>query len=320
MSKKIKFGLGMICLLSMLCLKPVTAWAEEDATVATEEASPVEEEVKESVVDDGKDPFIVIERYELSRERIIPGNGFTLTLHLKNLSETRSASQVLVDITNPKGVAPVYGTVSQMFLGDFGPGESREVSFDYDSWTSITTETLDFGVVLVSDENSNGLVLRVPVGIDSIFHVMAANGPSTVYVGETASVSLNFRVLGEENISDVVLRMECEGETVATNSIGNLNAGTTKTQSISFKMSETGKYTVDFYMEYVGADGETESEYIATKVLEVKEIENATPGLNLPGDNTTTEPDDTKTMILALSGVLILAIFILSAVIIKKKR
>ena len=162
MSKKIKFGLGILCVLSMLCMKPIVAWAEEeaipvteDATVATEEASPVEEEVKVSVVDEGKDPFIVIERYELSRERIIPGNGFTLTLHLKNLSETRSASQVLVDITNPKGVAPVYGTVSQMFLGDFGPGESREVSFDYDSWTSITTETLDFGVVLAFTQNLN---------------------------------------------------------------------------------------------------------------------------------------------------------------------
>ncbi len=305
MSKMIKFGMAVLCLLTMLCMEPAKVWADEVTNVTEEE---------------GKDPFIVIERYELSHERIIPGSGFTLTLHLKNLSDARSARQVLVDIVNPKGVAPVYGTVSQMYLGDLGPGESRAVSFDYDSWTSITTETLDFSVAIVSDGNANGLILRVPAGTDSMFHVMATNGPSTVYADEAASVSLNFRVLGEENVSDVVLRMDCNGETVATSQVGSLSAGVTKTQSISFKMRETGKYTADFYMEYVGADGQSESEFIATKVIEVKKITSEDPGANLPGDNITDEVDNTKTMILVLSGALILAIFIVSAVIMKKKR
>lgn len=304
-NKITKICLAVICLLTMLCLEPAKVWADE-VTSATEE--------------EGKDPFIVVERYELSHERIIPGNGFTLTLHLKNLSDTRSAHQVLLDIANPKGVAPVYGTVSQVYLGDLGPGESRAVSFDYDSWTSITTETLDFSVAIVSDGNANGLILRVPAGIESIFHVMATNGPSTVYVGETASVSLNFRVLGDENVSNAVLRMDCNGETVATSQVGNLSAGTTKTQSISFQMTQTGKYTMDFYMEYVGADGQSESEFIATKGIEVKKIESENPGGNQPGGDITEEVDNTKTMILVLSGALILAIFIVSAVIMKKKR
>ncbi len=312
MNKIIKFGLATICLLTMLCTAPTKVWADENDS---------ETKVAETVAEpEGKDPFIVIERYELSHERIIPGNGFTLTLHLKNLSDTRSARQVLLDIANPKGVAPVYGTVSQRYLGDLGPGESRAVSFDYDSWTSITTETLDFSVAIVSDGNANGLTLRVPAGMDSIFHVMAANGPSTVYADETASVSLNFRVLGDENVSNALLRMDCNGETVATSQVGNLSAGTTKTQSISFQMKETGKYTADFYMEYVGADGQNESEFIATKVIEVKEIESENPGANVPGGDITGEVDNTKTMILVLSGVLILAIFIVSAVIMKKKR
>lgn len=313
MNKIIKFGLAAICLLTMLCMGPAQVWAEE----AGETTDTVAEAVTEP---EGKDPFIVIERYELSHERIIPGNGFTLTLHLKNLSDTRSARQVLLDIANPKGVAPVYGTVSQRYLGDLGPGESRAVSFEYDSWTSITTETLDFSVAIVSDGNANGLTLRVPAGMESIFHVMATNGPSTVYVDETASVSLNFRVLGEENVSDVVLRMDCNGETVATSQVGNLSAGTTKTQSVSFKMAKTGKYTMDFYMEYVGADGQDESEFIATKALEVKKIESDAPGTSQPGGDIADEVDNTKTMILVLSGALILAIFIVSAVIMKKKR
>lgn len=310
MNRIVKFGLAAVCFFAAFVVGPVMVWADEEA-----------EETPVVVVEDmGKDPFVVVESYELSHERIIPGNGFTLTLHVKNNSTTRSARQVLVDIANPKGVAPVYGTVSQVYLGDLEPEESRTLSFEYDSWTSIATETLDFNVTLVSDGNQNGVTLRVPAGMDSIFYVMAANGPSTVYVGETASASINFRVLGEENVSDVVLRMECNGETVATSQVGNLSAGTTKTQSISFQMTETGKHTADFYMEYVGADGQNESEFIATKVLEIKKIESSDPGVIIPGDTVSGEEDNTKTMILVLSGALILAIFIVSAVILKKKR
>lgn len=312
MNNVMKIGFAVVCLLCIFCISPVVARADEKEATAEENVIVTEPE--------GKEPFIVVERYELSHERIIPGNGFTLTLHIKNLSDTRGARQVLLDIANPKGVAPVYGTVSQMYLGDLGPGESRAISFDYDSWTSIASETLDFNVTLVSDGNMNGVTLRLPAGIESIFHVMAANGPSIVYVNEMSSVSLNFRVLGDENVSDVVLRMDCNGETVATSQVGNLSAGTTKTQNVSFKLTEVGKYAADFYLEYVGADGQSESEFIATKVLEVKIIEKEDPGVSLPGDNITEEMEDTKTMMLVLSGTLILAIFVVSAVIMKKKR
>lgn len=313
MSKVKIIGIAAIFFLIMFCMKTEKVWADEEKTGVEKAPVTMEEE-------EGKEPFIVVERYELSHERIIPGNGFTLTLHIKNLSDTRSARQVLLDIANPKGVAPVYGTVSQVYIGDLRPGESRAISFDYDSWTSIASETLDFNVTLVSDGNMNGVVLRMPAGIESIFYVMATNGPNTVYVGDNASVSLNFRVLGDENVSDVVLRMDINGETVATSQVGNLSAGTTKTQSISFKPTKTGKYTADFYLEYVGADGQSESEFIATKVLEVKAIEKEEPDVSLPGDEIEDEVDNTKTMMLVLSGALILAIFIVSAVIMKRKR
>lgn len=313
MSKVKIIGIAAIFFLIMFCMKPEKVWADEEKTGEEKTTVTMAEE-------DGKEPFIVVERYELSHERIIPGNGFTLTLYIKNLSDTRSARQVLLDIANPKGVAPVYGTVSQVYIGDLRPGESRAISFDYDSWTSIASETLDFNVTLVSDGNMNGVVLRMPAGIESIFYVMASNSPNTVYVGENASVSLNFRVLGDENVSDVVLRMDCNGETVATSQVGNLSAGTTKTQNVSFNLDKIGKYTANFYMEYVGADGQKKSEFIATKELEVKTIEKENPGVSLPRDEVTDEVDNTKTMMLVLSGVLILAIFIVSAIIMKRKR
>lgn len=324
MRRTIKYGIIAVCLLFALCTGIVGdtqnvnhAWADETEDT-TDMAEATDAVIAEPVV---REPYIVVESYELSHERIVPGVGFTLTLHLKNNSTDLTAHQVLIDVSNPIGVTPVYGTVTQQHLGDMKPGESRTVSYEYDAWTSITTEALEFTVSLVSSSKTNRVAVRVPTGTDNIFHVMATNGPSAVYVNETASFSLNFRVLGDENVSNVALRVECGGESVGTSQVGSLIAGTTKTQSVSFAMSQPGTYAADFYMEYLGADGQTKSEFVGTKEFEVKKVEVEKPGEQIPGGTVVEpEPDNTGALVLALSGVLILAIFIVSAIILKKKR
>lgn len=315
MRRTIKFVMKLVCLLFCIGVWGSSsdlnyAWADKDeAEVAL---SP--EQLEEA-------PFIVVERYELSHERIVPGMGFTLTLHIKNNSVYRTVQQVLLDVSNPVGVTPVYGTVTQLYLGDMKPGESRVVTFEYDAWTSIVSEALSFNVSLAAAGKTNRVEIRVPTGLDNIFHVMAVNGTNMVYVGDKTSVSLNFRVLGDENVSNVVLRVDCDGETVGTSQVGSLIAGTTKTQSVSFQMSRVGSYTAEFYMEYLGVDGQTKSEFLGTKEFEVKQVESENPSTTLPGEPMEEpEPDNTNAFILALSGVLILLIFIVSAIILKKKR
>ena len=74
-------------------------------------------------------------------------------------------------------------------------------------------------------------------------------------------------------------------------------------------------------MEYLGADGQIKSEFLGTKEFEVKQMESENPGTTLPGNpEPEPEPDNTNAFILALSGVLILLIFVISAIILKKKR
>lgn len=315
MKRMTKHSIKAACLLFVLCMglwgtpnDLNQAWADKDEAEVTLSPAELEEA-----------PYIVVERYELSHERIVPGMGFTLTLHVKNNSVYRTVQQVLLDVSNPAGVTPVYGTVTQVFLGDMKPGESREVSFEYDTWSYINTEVLAFNVSLVAAGKTNRVEVRVPTGLDNIFYVMAVNGANKVYVGEKTSVSVNFRVQGDENVSNVVLRVDCDGETVGTSQVGSLIAGTTKTQSVSFQMSRLGSYTAEFYMEYQGADGQMKSEFLGTKEFEVQQMETENPGTTLPEDPVE-EPDETKAFVLALSGVLILLIFIISAIILKKKR
>ena len=121
--------------------------------------------VKANAINLESSPYIMLESYEVSNEKIVPGEDFTLTLTLKNYSVSATAKNVLVDISNPAGIAPVYGTVSQTWVEEMGPGETATVSFDYTSSVDITGDYLDFYITMVG-EVTNYITLRAPVGSD----------------------------------------------------------------------------------------------------------------------------------------------------------
>lgn len=313
MKKMFKYIIAIACVCFAVCSRVTFALADEEKNADTTTDGILMAEAKE--------PFIVIDKYELSYGRIIPGEEFTLTLHIRNNSDRYTAYNVLIDITNPGGVAPVYGSVSQKFLGDLAPDESRVVTFDYDSWSSITSTTLDFSVVIASHAKTNYITLRVPTGTENIFNVMSVNVPTVVKEKEETTAAVNFRVLGEENVSNVVLKMKYNGQVISSSQAVSIMAGAMKTQSLSFALDEAGEYMMEFHVEYVRADGHSESEFLGTKVIEVKEAEITGVEPQAPGtDPAQQEEDNTKTMILMMSGVLILAIFVVSAIILKKKR
>lgn len=291
-------------LLAMLfiCSKTVTAFADTTETEV-----------------DVLDPYIMVDGYKISDDRIVAGESFTLTLYLKNYSTVRTAREVIIDIENPSGVAPIYGTVSQIFLGDIKPQETREVSFEYDTYEEGMGEFLQFSVAIVSDTRANYVKLRVPASLDTVFGVVNTSMVTENYAGLSTSASMSFRVLGEESVGNIELRVEYNGETIGRSQVGSVTAGMTKTQSVSFVLKQPGEYALDFYLDYVSEAGKSETEYLGSKVLTIKAIPTDDTSGNV--DQTVEQPtgNDNVTVLL-LGGLVILAIFAVAVVIIKKKR
>lgn len=300
MKKIVRYLMAIIFMLSAFCVQ--------------------ETSVSATAGDEVFEPFIVVESYEVSGERIIPGEQFTLTLNLKNYSTVATAHDVLIDIENPGGVAPVYGTVSQIFLGDMGPGENRKVSFEYNSSDMIISETLDFSVAIISKNNANYVLLRIPAGMENPFNVLELSVQENVFVTENTSALLSFRVLGEEDVSNVVFRVESNGEVLGSSHAGSITAGATKTHSISYQFLGAGEYVLDFYVDYVTEDGTEETVLLDSRIVTVEPKNLSQEMPNQTGIDQNATEDYNKILILTLGGVLILAIFVVVAVILKKKR
>lgn len=267
-------------------------------------------------------PSLLIDSYNVSEGKIIPGKPFTLTLTIKNYGGV-DAKNLILNVNNPQGVSPVYGTVSQIYIGDINSGESKEVQLKYDSYTSITSDYLDFTVGVASLTYSNYVVMSIPVSTDSPFSISAASGPENMVTNQKATYSVSFKVIGNENVSGVTVLLSVDGQKVGENNIGILTPGTTKTQNISTQFSTPGIYNVEQVITYVDGNGVTQM--MLAKATQVIVTESDTPNVTpLPNDNESQYPDQpalsSKMYILVLAGAMVMVIFLMVAILVKKRK
>lgn len=265
-------------------------------------------------------PMVVVDSYQVTNEKIVPGEDFTLSLVLKNYNMNEAADEVLLDISNPVGVAPVYGTVSQIYVGDIGPGESKEIDIEYNSWTTITGDTLDFYVTIVTSVNQNYITLRIPAGSDSPFSILGSNVPTEIAANSLATFSLTFKVLGEENVGNVALILSYNGEVISRSQIGALTPGTTKAQQLSTYFAQAGDYALELGLEYVDDAGQTQTVNVMTTMLSVTDADDVNTGNDSYTGNDITDNGGENLLLLGVSGILILAIFLIVIMILRKNK
>lgn len=295
------------------------AMAEPEATEA-----PTLTGIQPSVEQEEPDSqHIFLERYELTDEKVIPGNDFTLKLFLKNAG-TKDADCVIVDVLNSKGVMPIYGTISQAVIS-VSAGETAQVVFDYHALERIDSPVLDFQVSIREGALQNAANMRVPVGTKSPFNIIATFVPARVMVGENVNCSITFKNLGKQTADHVRARMDVNGSPVLTSEVGNLPQEMTKTQSLFTTFQEPGKYVIELYLDYRDQAGEENSVLVGTSLLEVYENRGST--IN-PGDSSQIQEEISNQMnnqfdntkVLIISGVLIVVIFLIIVFLMKKKK
>lgn len=272
-------------------------------------------------------PIMLVEEYSISGDKVVPGNDFTLSLILKNYSDVKDANDVWVNISCPDGIAPVYGSVAQMYVGNIKAGETKEIAIEFEALKDITQELLDFHVGIMCNETSNSCLLRVPVGSDAPFSIISSYIPTQVYQNDMVDMVLNFYVLGDENVRNVSVSVLLDGEEIAESPIGIVTAGTTKTQNMTFSTNETGTHDVRIILNYADETGMMQ-EFLATEgklIISTKIDQHDGSGVtdSETGNNADGEWSGnpiSKTALLGISGILILLLCLVIVVILRKNK
>lgn len=268
-------------------------------------------------------PYIMVDSYSLTEEKVIPGKEFTLTLTIKNSSKTVTVHDVIINVTNPNGIMPVYGAVSQQLIPKMQPQESVEVSFDYVSMAELVGDYLDFYVSLLAGEAYNNVVVRVPMGVDSPFTILAFSVPTTIYAEEIASANVSFKVLGDANVRNVYLELQMNDEVITKSAVGTLTPGVTRTQNLSPMVSTPGIYEAKLVLYYDDETDQTQSVVVGSASVTVEKraevIDNGGPA-----DNAQIEQQEedkfNKGVLMGVGGIIILLVFAIIVWIMRKKK
>ncbi len=261
---------------------------------------------------------VIVESYSITNERINPGESFVLTLVIKNASQNIVARDTLVEITNPAGVAPEYGKVAEFYIGDLQPDSSETIELKYNTWTSITADTLDFYVTIATADRSHTTTLRIPAGSEQPFAILSSEIPDSGKQYESISTSLTFKVLGEGNIKDVAYIVKVDGEEVATSSIGIMKPGATKNSAVAFTIPNAGQHTIEVVLRYADEAGQIYYMDAGRQTIAIEKGDN--PQI-IPGDTDYVRGDNIEPNYAgmgALAAVIVILFFTL-VIILKKK-
>lgn len=149
--------------------------------------------------------FVYVTGYEVSGKSVIPGSDFTLTLTLKNVSSV-AAENVTVSITNPSGVAPEYGAVSNSFVGTIAAGGTKKVSVKYSSNSNVSEDSLKFSVNVTCDGKTTGTEVRVPVGEKAqVFVTGCKASKQPVMPGEDFNLTITLKNYSKDSAAENVV-------------------------------------------------------------------------------------------------------------------
>ena len=220
------------------------------------------------------EPFIVVSSYEVSDDIIIPGKNFNLTIEVENTDPKVATRGALMTIGFPDGISTAYGSSNQIFLDKLAPGEKREVTFELYASPGYSRSLVPFVITITSEVRSISSTIYAHVELDrSSFKVVSQTVPEEADAGEKIAVSFSFKSLLEEKLSNVVLLVYVDNDEkpLASTNIGNISVGASKSQDLTFFISEVGRHRLRVELSFNLSEGEFSTAELYSGYIRINE-------------------------------------------------
>ena len=225
--------------------------------------------------------IINIESYEVEEDVLMPGEQITIHLFLKNNSEATDVKNLLLTMdSSGYTLWPVYGEDNQVFVGDIEAGNTKEVVVKATVNSAFNAPaaqlTCHFSYIsgVVALNNSSSIFIPTYPGGDLIPVSAVVSGNTSL--GARTLVSVQYKNVGAEDMTDIVLKIEGNIDEVNKEiKLPVVKAGKTYTNDYYIVFKENGVQNVNLKYEYKDNNGET------------KEIECGTYQVNVTGTTST---------------------------------
>lgn len=264
-------------------------------------------------------PIVVVSSYEVSGDIITPGENFILTVEIENTDKNIAANNILLNLSFSDGISTIYPTLTQEYIESIEPGAKKKVQYEMVVAPYFSRPTAAFGINIIMDSRTNYVTLYAPVQMDnSSFKVYSKTIPEEAVAGEKIALSLSFRSLLDEKLSNVSLQVfaDDDNKAVAVTNIGNISVGASKTENVAFFINETGEHLIKLVLSYCTSEGEeAEEELYSGKIMITGAVAEDTTDVTIPVEPSMSDRDK---MIIAGCLGLSFVLFVGIVVMIKK--
>ena len=272
-------------------------------------------------------PRVIVTGFETNPGKVLAGQNFKLTLHLKNTSNRTAVSNMKVSLAAANGeFLPTSGS-STDFIASLGAGQTTDIVMEMSALSSldpkpyVLTLTCNYedsaATAYESTEN-----ISIPVYQEARIKITEVTvSPDTISVNDQGSVSFSINNLGKSTLSNVQAKIE--GKTIECEEtfVGNIAAGATGYADVTVTGVEStqddGK--VKLVITYEDSAGEecTYEEEVTVMVTEASYDPGDMDGSDMDQEPTKSGPS----VILIVIGVLVaIAVIVVVIVIIVSKN
>ena len=211
---------------------------------------------------DARAPSLIVRGASYGTETITAGSPFTLSLTLYASNGTESVADVVASLTLPEGVTMTGGNLSS-YVGTMAPQSSSEVSFSIQTSAGFTGGVANITVNLAGAGAVSGnavtgtTTISVPISQPDRFELGELQVNDTIYLGDTATVTLNFVNKGRNPVANIEASITGEGlgAEMTQQYIGNLNAGTENSVDFDLLPTQAGPVSGSIVLTYEAEDG-----------------------------------------------------------------
>ena len=265
---------------------------------------------------ENKTPSLIVRSSSYGTETITAGSPFTLSLTLYATNGTEAVNDVVASVTLPEGVTMSGGSLST-YLGSMSAGSTRDVSFNLQAGAGFSAGVANITVNMVGAGADTGTAVSgsttvsVPISQPDRFELGQLQVSDSIYLGDTATVTLNFVNKGKNPVANLEASLTGEnlGADMTQQYIGNVNAGTENSVDFDLVPTTTGTVTGSIVLNYEAEDGslKTVSKDFSINVMEMPAYDDTMmdPGMVEP----TAQPG------LPVCGIVLIAVAVVVAVV-----
>ena len=278
-------------------------------------------------------PKLIIDHYEYGGENVLAGENYTLSLYIKNTSNSEATQNIKVTLSGEDNVFTPVDSSSSFFINRIGPGEvyKHEITLKtkIDAGVKIYTMTVEMAYedgsgnaydptdTPYSEKEDLSIAVAQPVRLETADLIV----PWEIYAGQPFYIEQEFYNMGKSTMYNMMVKLEGVESSEASYFVGNFETGTSDYFSAQAYAYEEGTFDGKLIYTFEDALGNQSTQEVpfTFNVMPSMPIDN---GGEFPTDGGMypEEPVQDNGAVKLLVGGVLAIVVITGVLILRKKR